>query len=419
MSTALALATVSAILSELLQERMNQLSQVGDLGTVKVRVFNSELNPSSADGSNHLDLFFYRVAPNVGWRNVGLPSLNSSGQPVSNPPLALNLHYLLIAYSTKELHAEVMLGFALQTLHQMPVLTRKLIQQKQKGWAAGQAPLLKSLAADTLADQVELVKLSPETLSTEELSRLWAAFQFKYRPSAAYQASVVLIESDARFEPAPPVREARVHAIPFARPVIQSVSPQIAAPGDTLTVEGQGLASSRVQVRFGAAGPVAPKAVSEWEIKVELPRTLRAGINTVQVVHSFDLSAGLRPVDPPVEFESNIAAFILRPSVQFPLVDASHLRVEFDPKVGRTQNVQLLLDQVEPPQGASALAARIPAPTDNGIPDPNQSETTSIDFVLSALPSGDYFVRVRVDAAYTALDLDPNSPDYGPTIKVP
>src|SRR5205085_5059936 len=61
-----------------------------------------------------------------------------------------------------------------------------------------------------LHSQVERVRLSPMTLSTDDISNLWAAFQTEYRVSAAYQASVVLIDSTrARPSPLPVLRRGR------------------------------------------------------------------------------------------------------------------------------------------------------------------------------------------------------------------
>ena len=54
-----------------------------------------------------------------------------------------------------------------------------------------------ALEASGLADQIELVKLTPEYLNTEEMSKLWTATQSHLRPTAAYVASVVLIEASA------------------------------------------------------------------------------------------------------------------------------------------------------------------------------------------------------------------------------
>ena len=47
---------------------------------------------------------------------------------LANAPLALDLHYLLSVYSGGDLHAEILLGYAMQLLHEMPVLTRDAIR---------------------------------------------------------------------------------------------------------------------------------------------------------------------------------------------------------------------------------------------------------------------------------------------------
>ena len=42
------------------------------------------------------------------------------------------------------------------------------------------------------------IRITPEPLTVDEMSKLWSSFQKEYRMSTAYQASVVLIESDRR-----------------------------------------------------------------------------------------------------------------------------------------------------------------------------------------------------------------------------
>src|SRR5262245_63981466 len=98
MSTALAIAGVTAVLRDLLNDGLVNHDATAVLGsTVNV----SALPPDrvlSANGSEttQLNLFLYHVTPNRGWVNQGLPSRDSSGgQRLSNPPLALDLHYLL------------------------------------------------------------------------------------------------------------------------------------------------------------------------------------------------------------------------------------------------------------------------------------------------------------------------------------
>ncbi len=46
-----------------------------------------------------------------------------------------------------------------------------------------------------------LYRVTPEFAGSEETSRLWSALQARYRPSAAYKVSTILLEARA---PAPP-----------------------------------------------------------------------------------------------------------------------------------------------------------------------------------------------------------------------
>jgi len=56
-------------------------------------------------------------------------------------------------------------------------------------------PALRALADSGLEHQIEQIKITPEYLNTEEMSKLWTATQSHFRPTAAYMASVVLIEA--------------------------------------------------------------------------------------------------------------------------------------------------------------------------------------------------------------------------------
>ncbi len=88
------------------------------------------------------------------------------------------------------------------------------------------------LSAADLADQIEMIKIVPETLSVEELSKLWAAFQTHYRTCAAYRASVVLIESTHSTRSALPVLKHKVYALPMERPTITQVASAAVPPAD-------------------------------------------------------------------------------------------------------------------------------------------------------------------------------------------
>jgi hypothetical protein len=133
---------------------------------------------------------------------MGLPSRNSRGELTENPPLALNLHYMLTAYSSKDLYSEILLGYAMQLLHEMPVLTRESILMALKPSVTVSEETqpvfpaeLRNLNASDLIDQIENIRITPNYLSIDEMSKLWSALQSKYRPTVAYLVSVVLIQS--------------------------------------------------------------------------------------------------------------------------------------------------------------------------------------------------------------------------------
>lgn len=201
MSTALAIAGVTAVLRDLLNDGLINHNVSGLLGsTVTVSALPPDrVVPVNGTERTQLNLFLHQVTFNTGWRNHALPSRDGSGmQRLSNPPLALDLHYLLSAYSAEELGSEILLGYAMQLLHEVPVLDRRAITTALTPSPSVDTtlpPALRALAECGLADQVEQIKLVPDPLSSEEMSKLWTAVQSHYRPSAAYVATVVLIES--------------------------------------------------------------------------------------------------------------------------------------------------------------------------------------------------------------------------------
>lgn len=208
MSSALAVAAVTAAMKDLLNDGLlnHDLSAVGSFVVTALppdRVGTGQNEP------NQLNLFLYQVTLNAGWSNVNLPTRAGDGTRLGTAPLALDLHYMLTAYGAKDLNAEILLGYAMLLLHETPVLTRASLRTVLGGPSLVDGSILPSpfgaLSALDLADQIELVKISPVFLGTEDLTKLWTAMQARYRPSVAYTASVVLIEAGAGRAVAAPV----------------------------------------------------------------------------------------------------------------------------------------------------------------------------------------------------------------------
>lgn len=197
MTSALAIASVTYLLKDLLDNKLVQHGITASVGDVTVTALPPDRVTTGTDERSQINLFLYRMTPHTGWR--GDLSRGHENGARSQPPLALDLHYLITAYGERDFQSEILLGSAMQLLLETPVITREMIRTAlpvSKGRNGSLPPLQQALATAKLAEQTEEIKLCPEFLSTDEASRLWSALQAKYRPSAAYKASTVLIEAN-------------------------------------------------------------------------------------------------------------------------------------------------------------------------------------------------------------------------------
>ena len=421
MSNALAIAAVTAVLRDLLNNGVVQHDLSSNVGVVSVTSKPPDVINTGPNEAAELNLYLYQVTPNQGWRNVGQPARDAAGARLTNPPLALDLHYLLMAYGGDDFVAEILLGYAMQVLHETPVLTRAAIRAalapQSPVTGAALPPAFKALSAADLADQVEVIKIIPEALSTEDVSRLWAAFQAHYRTCAAYRASVVLIESARSTRAALPVLKHKVYALPMERPTINQVTSAAVPPADpritttsTLRLQGAGLQGPLTRVRLGEAFvPDGALTVTDPQISFALAAApaLRAGVQSVQVIHQVRMGEP-EPGVPHTGVESNVAAFVLHPTITVPAavtVASKKIAIGFAPPVGKAQRVTLFLHEFNAPEGRPARAFSFPAPKDNGIAGP-ATETAALTFAFDGVAAGDYLAYVQVDGAESLLGLD-------------
>ncbi len=362
-----------------------------------------------------LNLFMYHAALNQGWRNATLPERNASGDLLTAPTLALDLHYMLSAYGPHELDAEILLGWAAQILHEQPVLTRDIVQSSLT--AARSAPGASSQAQatglSTLADQVELVKLTPQPLTAEEINRLWTAFQAHYRATSSYLASVVLIRRQQPTRVTLPVQTRNILVQPMEPPFIDDVSPAMLAVGEVLLIRGRhfvGDLASDTSVLFDGTTAVAPDLVQDRFIRVTIPATLLAGVRMVQVTRAVRFGTAADPHTGP---KSNPATFMLLPQITTPpttVARGTTLTLTINPPVGRRQRAAVLIGgqsvELEPrPLSAPDTSATLGFPIPTGF---------------TPVPAPGAPLRVRIDGAESRVTLN-NAlvpPAYEPLIVV-
>jgi len=411
MSSALAIAAVTATLKDLLNEGLlnHDLSAIGSFSVTaqppdRITTGNTE--------ANQLNVFLYRVSPNLGWRNASLPSRDGRGQRISNPPLALDLHYLVSAYGSADFNAEVLLGYAMQLLHETPGFTREQLRTVlgipspvDGNFVPGR---FGTMSAADLADQVELIKIAPVYLSADELSRLWTSMQARYRPSMAYLVSVVLIQAEGATRSAPPVLQqgagdrgpqAQAGTPPVLHAVRNPSDMRLPALrlGDPLGFIGTGLARSGTltalftnePLDIAIELPLSP-GPSPSELRGQLPEATAPGAATAWATGVYGVAIRVSDTDRPTWTTNRVPVAIAPRITAAPLAAAAGagftLTLTCTPRLRARQEpgVRLIFGATELP------AAQVDTPADPDAP-------STIAFAVPAHEAGAYPVRLRVD----------------------
>ncbi|HEY0335393.1 MAG TPA: DUF4255 domain-containing protein [Stenotrophomonas sp.] len=420
MSNALAIAAVTAAMKDVIDRHLDglDLSSIGSVGVTAMpldRVVTGDNEP------NQINLFLYQVSANSGWRNSSLPSRDSAGQRTANPPLALDLHYLLTAFANQELGRDALLGLGMQALHETPMLDRARLRDL----LAPPAMPFGSFSAESLADQVEWLKITPQYLSAEELSKLWTAAQARFRASMAYQVSVVLIQSDAAARAALPVLrrgpdDRGPRAVAGAPPRLRSVDnlgmPGLRAGrlGDALRVDADGVgADTELWLEHARSGvrqvlPLLADGPRRWRVQlpaIDAPGVLAAwspGLHTLRL-------RNLRPGEP--DLLSEALPWMLAPRITVaPLSGtagaALALTIECQPRLLAAQHagVRVLFGADELP------VATVDTPADD-----TQPSHLDVTVPAALATAGTHPVAIRVDGVDSLpVALVDGAPQFDP-----
>ncbi len=242
-----------------------------------------------------VNLYLYRViespfTKNQPWRG------DRKTPPSDQPPLGLQLSYLLTPLGTRPDDASfqlgddahTMVGVAMTTLHENPILNDIHIP------AAGPSPGFDSdiVLPDFLLNSFEKVKVTLLPTSLEELSKIWATINQPYRLSVAYEVSLVELTPT----PPPPVNggivlSTGVNVVALEAPHLESLAPassalvQVNGAGQVvanqLTLHGSGFSFPGQAPIVRVGGQVvtlhtAP-APTDTQVTVDLPTALDAG----------------------------------------------------------------------------------------------------------------------------------------------
>ncbi|MBP0019239.1 MAG: DUF4255 domain-containing protein [Cyanobacteria bacterium SBLK] len=393
MSNSLAIAAVTATLQNILFAGLR-----GALGSGNITALPIDKARSDSD-SNQINLFLYHTVPNPAWRNR--PKRTQVKRGISaEPPLGLDLYYAFVAYGKDddEVASHQLLGRVMSIFHD-----RKQLNAAEIGAATAER-----LPHSNLHQQIDSINIVPQSLSFDEMAKIWQLFQVQYRPSVFYQVSVVILDSVAPVNVALPVlpqMNGKVRG--GSHPVVNTGIPRLQAIvlpnrqrrahlGNVLTLRGALLNRPDLSVRLrhpllreAIALPPLPGATGE-ELRVQLPDRLQdpsiasrwlAGIYTLSLVI------------PQEEYVRTSEELPLAIAPQVVGIDCREegnglmaIELACVPQVRRGQEVLLLL-------GDRGVALR------EAIAPEDPTEPSMLTFWVRNVPAGDYVVRLRVDGA--------------------
>lgn len=437
MSNALAIAGVTAVLRDLLDSGLieHEVTDAMGQGVTVTAVAPDTVRIEGAEARPQLNIFLHQATPNAVMRNRDLPSRDRNGHRLSNPALALDLHYLVTAYGVSDLQAEVLLGYAMQLLHETPIPSRDAIRTALNPPSppvdGGLLPAVyEALRASDLAEQYEQIKVTPAPMNTEEMSKLWSAIQAHYRPTAAYQVSVVLIEATQ------PARGASLPVLTRGPRVPSLVDPTVDVETGVVVrpdlvpsfpeIEGITLPNNQVVVHLGDTITLTGHHLdgSNHALLFNLPRlNIEQAVTPASSASANSVSFVLP--NQPANFPAGdylIALEVLRPGETLPRA-SNQLLLKIAPQMTSlttppqifvrdgddTATVTLTCTpEVRPTQRASLIIGNREV-----IADDHPATTANLSFTVPDAPVGVHFVRLRIDGVDSQLvDRSATPPEF-------
>lgn len=137
-----------------------------------------------------ISLFLYRIEINAGLRN--LPNKTGLDGISRRPPLPLDLYYLLTVWAEDTIKQQRILGWAMRTLEEAPVLSAGRLNHFGP-------------EADVFKPN-ETIEIIFHSLSLQDLSNLWGAIKGSLPVSVGYIARVIGLDSTISTEETAPVQ---------------------------------------------------------------------------------------------------------------------------------------------------------------------------------------------------------------------
>lgn len=402
MSNTLALAAVTATLRHQLDGELTAAAARNE-GVVGARTFSGPPGTPHAGVNAGAFVYLYRTMEHPSARNRDLAIRDENGGVTNRPVAAMMLRYLITCFGDEAaLEPTRVMGVIATYLHAVPTITPAMVQAAQ---GSGQFPFL---AFADLDEQIELVRITPVQLSDEDLNRIWSMLPADdFALSAAYDASVVLLERPDTPSVPLPVLQRGALVVPTRQPIIASVIAEggtlgtAIRAGTPVEMHGEHLAAttSRIEIDGVTVPAVAITEATDELVRFTIPATTPAGPRVFRVIH--DLGS-LAPSVTVFEVASDPFVVLIRPEIASVSKAAGNVRIDVVTAIGATQVLEVVLNR----SGGTEVAVR---PGTLALP-------TRVTAPLAGLVPGTYLVRLRVDG----VESVPDPPAFVfPTVVVP
>jgi hypothetical protein len=172
MSSFTVLSAVSKVIRRVLWDEIrSELSLQTIVPSETAIVF---LNPTDTarDSSNRLSLWMYQITENEFLKNT--PSVRvGTGHALSQPPLPVNLHFLVTPFGDTSEASLLLLGKVMEVLYDNAII----------------------IVRDANDDIFEELRITMSRLTLAELGQVWEALIEPYRLSVCYEVRVMHIDS--------------------------------------------------------------------------------------------------------------------------------------------------------------------------------------------------------------------------------
>lgn len=395
MSNSLALAAVTSTLRHVLHEALGE-AEPEPVGGADVTTYRpAQLADADTVGAaaSGINVFLHTVTPNHAWNLTDLPTRRHDGSLAQRPLAALDLQYLITCYGDDEaLVPQRLLGRAVLALAVTPVFTRDVVAAAMAKYGIDATGFL--TRAD-LADQTDLIKISPTPMSVEETSKLWGILGTPYLLSLSYTATVVLLEAAVQVRTALPVLTRSIDIDVARQPRLSEVTagPGVAVTtGSSLVLTGSSLLGPLTRITFSGRDVEPTPTSTRSRLDVTVPGAVPAGVHAVMVVHR-------SPGDPvagtpsKVLGTSNAMPVVVHPRVTNIAGDADNITVTVQPQLIAGQRAVVSFGRLSGGDPAD------PAQVSQAFPRVSADDAPMSVLVVEvdALTTGTWLVRVEVD----------------------